>query len=312
LTDRDPGAHAPISQVPRAQVPGTQVPGTPVQETAGAPPYRLSAHKPEVSASRARTFGSWYYAEHVLRSMNSYRWTLLASSVGTPVMYLFAMGVGLATLIDQNSAGAFGGVSYLVFIAPALLASATLMIAATEFTYPVMAGFKWRRVYYGPHASPLNTSQIVNGHIIAITARLTATTVIYFIIVAAFGASPSATGAAAIPVAVLTGLAFGLPLMAYAASLEEDRGQFALVMRFIVTPMFLFSGTFFPLDTLPVFLRWIGWISPLWHGTELGRALTYGYEVPALLAVVHILFLLVLTVVGLRLARSVYARRLGK
>jgi lipooligosaccharide transport system permease protein len=277
-----------------------------------APPYRLHAHKPEVSASRARAFGSWYYAEHVLRSMNSYRWTLLASSVGTPVMYLFAMGIGLATLVDRNSAGAFGEVSYLAFIAPALLASATIMTAATEFTYPVMDGFKWRRVYYGPHASPLNTDQIVQGHIIAVTVRLTVTTIIYFLIVAAFGASPSAAGPVAIPVAVLSGLAFGLPLMAYSARIEEDKGQFALVMRFIVTPLFLFSGTFFPLDTLPVFLRWIGWISPLWHGTELGRALTYGYELPLWLAVVHVLYLVVLAVVGLKLARAVYARRLGK
>ncbi|TKV28727.1 ABC transporter permease [Arthrobacter sp. NamB2] len=244
--------------------------------------------------------------------MNSYRWTLLASSVGTPVMYLFAMGVGLATLVDRNSAGAFGGVSYLAFIAPALLASATIMIAANEFTYPVMDGFKWRRVYYGPHASPLGTAQIVNGHVIAVTVRLAATTIIYFAIVAAFGASPSPAGVVAIPVAVLSGLAFGLPLMAYSASVEEDKGQFALVMRFIVTPLFLFSGTFFPLDTLPVFLRWIGWISPLWHGTELGRALTYGHDIPVWLAVVHVLYLVVLAVVGLRLARSIYARRLGK
>ncbi|WDF34163.1 ABC transporter permease [Arthrobacter agilis] len=282
------------------------------EDAAAAPPYRLSAHKPEVSARRARAFGSWYYAEHVLRSMNSYKWTLLASSVGTPVMYLFAMGIGLATLVDRNSEGAFGGVSYLAFIAPALLASATIMTAATEFTYPVMDGFKWRRVYYGPHASPLNTGQIVQGHIIAVTARLTVTTIIYFLIVAAFGASPSATGVVAVPVAVLCGLAFGLPLMAYSASVEEDKGQFALVMRFIVTPLFLFSGTFFPLDTLPVFLRWIGWISPLWHGTELGRALTYGHEVPLWLAVVHVLYLVLLAAGGLRLARSVYARRLGK
>jgi lipooligosaccharide transport system permease protein len=283
-----------------------------VQEGAVSAPYRLHAHKPEVSARRARAFGSWYYAEHVLRSMTSYRWTLLASSVGTPVMYLFAMGVGLATLVDRNSAGTFGGVSYLAFIAPALLASATMMTAATEFTYPVMDGFKWRRVYYGPHASPLTPGQIVNGHALAVTIRLMATTLVYFLIVALFGASPSATGIAAVPVAVLSGLAFGLPLMAYAASIEEDKGQFALVMRFLVTPMFLFSGTFFPLDTLPVFLRWIGWISPLWHGTELGRALTYGQDVPAWLAAVHVLFLLVLAVVGLRLAHSVYTRRLGK
>ncbi|WP_052274153.1 ABC transporter permease [Arthrobacter sp. L77] len=283
-----------------------------VRDSTTGPPYRLHAHAPEVSARRARSFGSWYYAEHVLRSMQGYRWTLLASSVGTPVMYLFAMGVGLASLVDANAAAAFGGVGYLAFIAPALLASATIMTAATEFTYPVMDGFKWRRVYYGPHASPLGTGQIVNGHVLAITVRLTATTIVYFLIVAAFGASPSATGAAVIPVAVLSGLAFGLPLMAYSASVEEDKGQFALVMRFIVTPLFLFSGTFFPLDTLPVLLQWIGWISPLWHGTELGRSLTYGQAIPPWLAVVHVLYLVVLAVVGLRLAHSVYARRLGR
>ena len=279
---------------------------------AGGGPYRLHAHPPAVSARRARAFGSWYYAEHVLRAMNSYRWTLLVTSVGTPVMYLFAMGVGLATLVDQNSDTTFGGASYLAFIAPALLVSATVMTAATEFTYPVMDGFKWRRVYYGPHASPLSTDQIVHGHVLAITVRLTATTIIYFLIVAAFGASPQLSGIAAIPIAVLGGLAFGLPLMAYAATIEDDKGQFALVMRFVVMPLFLFSGTFFPLSTMPVYLQWIGWISPLWHATDLSRALTYGQELPVWLAVVHLVFLVTLTLVGLRLARRIYARRLGR
>ena len=277
-----------------------------------APPYRLHAHPPAVSARRARAFGSWYYAEHVLRAMNSYRWTLLATSVGTPVMYLFAMGVGLASLVDQTSDTTFGGVSYLAFIAPALLVSAAIMTVATEFTFPVMDGFKWRRVYYGPHASPLSTDQIVHGHVLAITVRLVGTSAIYFLIVAAFGASPQVSGIAVIPVAVLSGLALGLPLMAYAASLEDDKGQFAFVMRFVVMPLFLFSGTFFPLSTLPIYLQWIGWISPLWHGTQLGRALTYGQELPVWLAVVHVLFLVTLAVVGLRLTRRVFAGRLGK
>ncbi|MBP2217855.1 ABC transporter permease [Arthrobacter sp. CAN_C5] len=288
--------------------PGSATPNA--TATTASPPLR--AHSPQVSADRAKRFGSWYYAEHALRVMNGYRWTLIAYSVGNPVMYLFAMGVGLATLVDQNSADAFGGVSYLAFIAPALLAAATIMTAATEFTYPVMDGFKWRRVYYGPHASPLAVHQIVNGYIIAITLRLVLMSTIYFGIVAAFGASPSPWGWAAVPVAVLCGLSFGLPLMAYSASVEEDKGQFALVMRFLVTPMFLFSGTFFPLDTLPIFLQWIGWVSPLWHGTQLGRMLTYGYPVPAWLAVIHLVYLVALAFLGWRLARRTYERRLGK
>ena len=87
--------------------------------------------------------------------MKGYGWSILMYSVGQPVAYLFAMGVGLATLVDAEDAGAFGGVSYLAFIAPALLVSAAVMTAANEFTFPVMDGFKWRRIYYGPHASPL-------------------------------------------------------------------------------------------------------------------------------------------------------------
>ncbi len=298
---------------PGAGVEPAATPKGPTNKTAIQPPTTtLRAHAPQVAADRAKRFGSWYYAEHALRVMNGYRWTLLAYSVGNPVMYLFAMGVGLATLVDQNSSDAFGGVSYLAFIAPALLASATIMTAATEFTYPVMDGFKWRRVYYGPHASPLGVHQIVNGYIIAISLRLILMSAIYFGIVAAFGASPSGWGWVAVPVAVLCGLSFGLPLMAYSASVQEDKGQFALVMRFLVTPMFLFSGTFFPLDTLPIYLQWIGWISPLWHGTQLGRMLTYGFPVPIWLAVIHVVYLVVLAVLGWRLARRTYARRLGK
>lgn len=77
----------------------------------------LRAHSPQVSAARARRWGSFYYAEQVLRVMRNYGWSVVLYSVGQPVAYLFAMGVGLATLVDANSASAFGGVSYLEFVA---------------------------------------------------------------------------------------------------------------------------------------------------------------------------------------------------
>jgi lipooligosaccharide transport system permease protein len=113
-------------------------------------------------------------------------------------------------------------------------------------------------------------------------------------------------------VATLAGLSFGLPLMAYAASVTEDKGQFAMVMRFIVMPLFLFSGTFFPLDTLPVLVRWIGWISPIWHGTELGRVLSYGYEEPPVLTIIHIVFLVGLAWFGWVLTKRQFVRRMGQ
>lgn len=277
-----------------------------------AAPLPLRAHSPAVSAARARRWGAFYYAEQVLRVMKGYGWTIIMYGVGQPVAYLFAMGVGLATLVDANSASAFGGVSYLAFIAPALLISAAVMTAANEFTFPVMDGFKWRRVYYGPHASPLTPQQIAAGHIIAVTLRFVLQSALYFAVVALFGASPSGWGWASIFVATLAGLSFGLPLMAYAASIKEDKGQFAMVMRFIVTPLFLFSGTFFPLDTLPLSVRWIGWISPIWHGTELGRVFSYGYREAPLLTIAHIVFLLGLAVAGWVLTRRQFARRMGQ
>lgn len=99
--------------------------------------------------------------------------------------------------------------------------------------------------------------------------------------------------------------------MAYAATVTTDKGQFAMVMRFIVMPLFLFSGTFFPLDTLPLAVRWIGWISPIWHGTELGRVFSYGYEEAPLLTVVHVVFLVGLAVAGWVLTRRLFAKRMA-
>ncbi len=271
----------------------------------------VRAHSPSVSAARARKWGAFYYAEQVLRVMKGYGWTIVMYGVGQPVAYLFAMGVGLATLVDTNSASVFGGVSYLTFIAPALLVSASVMTAANEFTFPVLDGFKWRRVYFGPHASPLTPQQIALGQIIAVTVRFLLQSGLYFGVVALFGASPGGWGWVSILVATLAGLAFGLPLMAYSATIKEDKGQFAMVMRFIVMPLFLFSGTFFPLDTLPLAVQWIGWISPIWHGTELGRVFSYGYGEAPLLSIVHVLFLLALTLVGWVLTKRQFVKRMG-
>jgi lipooligosaccharide transport system permease protein len=243
--------------------------------------------------------------------MRNYGWSVVLYSVGQPVAYLFAMGVGLASLVDANSESAFGGVSYLEFVAPALLVSAAVMTASGEFSYPIMDGFKWRRVFYGPHASPLIPQQIASGHIMASTVRFLLQSVVYFVVVAMFGASPSPWGWLSAIVATVAALSFGLPLMAYAASITQDKGQFALVQRFIVMPLFLFSGTFFPLDSLPLAVRWIGWISPVWHGTELGRVFTYGMDQDPLLTITHVVYLVATATAGWVLVRRQFVKRMG-
>ncbi|HSP53007.1 MAG TPA: ABC transporter permease [Cryobacterium sp.] len=265
------------------------------------------------STRRSRRWGSWYVAEHRFRVMRSYAQTVTVTAIGNPIIYLYALGVGLATLVDANlGADAVNGVSYLTFVAPALLCSAAIAVASEEFTYPIMLGFKWNPVFYGMNASPIQPGQIINGVVISVAIRMLVTCGIYYAFMLLFGAVPSPTGFLAVFVALLTGLGFGAVLMAYTATLTEDTGQLAMVMRFVILPMTLFSGTFFPLTVLPVWLQWIGWISPLWHGTELARVFTYGAAEPLWLSVLHVLYLVVLLGIGWALARRITARRLNK
>lgn len=261
---------------------------------------------------KPRARGSWYVTEHMVRAMRAYGWTIVVGALGQPILYLLGLGLGLAALIQTDIDDGGRAVPYLVFIAPALLMTAAVAVASEEFTYPVMAGFKWRRYFYGFNASPLSSPQIANGVILGAAARMFVAVAAYYLFLWVFGAVPNpATGWLSIAVGVLAGLSFGIPLMTYAATIEDDKGQFALVQRFVFMPMFLFSGTFYPLSSLPDWLEWIGWISPLWHASELGRALTYGpIDVPA--AGLHVAYLLVLAVVGYLLGRRIFERRLAR
>ncbi|MFT4213799.1 MAG: ABC transporter permease [Microbacterium sp.] len=264
---------------------------------------------------KARRRGSWYVTEHMVRAMRAYGWTIIVGAVGQPIVYLLGLAVGLAALIQVPVVDHGMPVSYLMFVAPALLVTATISVASEEMTYPVMAGFKWRRYFYGFNASPLSSPQIAAGVAAGATARMVIVAVAYYLLVwlLPLGAVPHPeTGWLAVPAAVLAGLAFGIPLMAYAASLEDDKGQFALVQRFVFMPMFLFSGTFYPLDTLPVWLQWIGWISPLWHGAELGRVATYDAAIDPVMVAVHAGYLLVLAVAGYLWGRREFIERLAK
>ena len=262
---------------------------------------------------KPRAFGAWYVTEHMVRAMRAYGWTIIVGALGQPILYLLGLAVGLAALIDAPVAEGGVEVPYLDFVAPALLMTSTIAVASEEFTYPVMAGFKYRRYFFGFSASALSPSQIATGVVFGATARMIVVAVAYAAFLYIFGAIPDqATGWLSIFIAILAGLAFGIPLMAYAASIEDDKGQFALVQRFIFMPMFLFSGTFYPLSTLPLWLQWIGWISPLWHATEIGRWLTYGRPIEPAMLLVHFGYLTILIAVGFVLGRRVFQRRLAK
>lgn len=265
------------------------------------------------AAVKPRRYGGWYIAEHRFRVMRSYLQTVVVTSFGNPLLYLFAMGVGLASLVNQNmGSDAVNGVGYLQFVAPALLCMAGVTVASEEFSYPIMLGFKWNPIFYGMNATPISPGQIIDGMVISITARIVGTCGIYFVFMLFFGAVPYGWGVLSILVATATGLGFGAMIMAYVATLEQDTGQIAMIMRFGLLPMTLFSGTFFPLTSMPIFLQWIGWISPLWHGVALSRVLSYGASEPVWLSAVHVAYLIALIVLGWLWARRITARRLNK
>jgi lipooligosaccharide transport system permease protein len=115
-----------------------------------------------------------------------------------------------------------------------------------------------------------------------------------------------------IPVAVLGGGAFGAVILFAAAKIEKDDQFFNILGRLVIMPMFLFSGTFFPLSSMPIYLQPIGWVSPLWHATELGREAAFDYGISNLMVGVHLTYLIALVVVGLTLARRQFDWRLAK
>lgn len=263
-----------------------------------------------VSPLRSRRFGAWYVAEHKLRGVRAWFWSWLVTTIGTPFLYLFAFGIGLATLLSRNEAfDELTGVGYLQFVAPALVVNATVLIAVEEYMFGILQGFMWNKHFYAMNASPLSGRQIVDGMFLYIGIRAFVTAGVYFAVVGLFGGALSPWAVLTVPIAVLAAYAFS-PIAAYSASIREDRSQFNMVLRLIVMPLTLFSGTVFPLAQLPVFLQWIGWISPIWHGSELARQFSYGPSEPFWLSILHVVALLAFAVVGWQLTVRVATRRL--
>ncbi len=221
-----------------------------------------------------------------------------------PVLYLAAMGLGLGSLIK----GRVDGVRYLDFLAPGLLASTAMQIGGNEAMYPVMAAVKWLRTYFAMLATPLTVIDVLVGHLAWIALRLVMVTSIYLVIMAAFGTVHSPLAILALPVGVLTGLAFAAPIAAFAAAQQNDTG-FSTIYRFGLIPLFLFSGTFFPITQLPGWLQPIAQATPLYHGVALCRSLVLGH-VGLAGAGAHLAYLVALTLVGFALAIRTYRRRL--
>ena len=230
------------------------------------------------------------------------------SSLFNPLLYLGAMGLGLGTLVNRHGTAHLGGVSYLTFLAPGLLAAAAMETGIGECTYPVLGSVKWNRTYQAASASPLRPADIFGGHVLFVTMRLLMNCGIFLAVMAAFGAARSPAVLLAVPAAALTGLAFATPVEAWAVTRTKD-SSFAVIFRFVLIPLFLFSGTFFPVTQLPAWIRPVAYLTPLWHGVALCRGISLG-TLTAAGALAHVAYLAAVTAAGLLAGRLTYRRRL--
>lgn len=257
--------------------------------------------------------GAWRVAEYRLRQVTKWWGSIVAFGLGNPILFLLSVGLGVGSLVDANNgAEALGGVGYLQFVAPALLAAAAIQGVMDEVTFPTMDGFVWDKAFFAIGATSVSPKQIANGVMIVALLRGLFTTVLYLGILLAFGAIPIASVLPLLLTSMFAGWGWASLMLAFTARLESDDGYFAIISRFVVTPLFLFSGTFYPLEQMPIYLQPIGWVSPIWHSTELGRFLSYGAEIEPLMFFVHFGYLALMGVVGMSLAYPKFHQRLLK
>ncbi|HZB51555.1 MAG TPA: ABC transporter permease [Mycobacteriales bacterium] len=233
----------------------------------------------------------------------------VVSTVLFPVLFLAAMGLGLGSLVDASASGGVDGLPYLVFLAPGLLAATAMQTGVGESTYPVMGAIKWVKTYHAMLATPIGVLDVLVGHLLYIATRILLGSAIFLAVMGVFGALDSPLALLAVPAAVLTGMAFSAPVVAFAATNENDAG-FAALFRFVVTPLFLFGGVFFPVEQLPPVLEHAAYATPLWHGVALSRGLALG-TATAGGVLLHVAYLSAWIAVGSWLAARAFRRRLA-
>lgn len=247
------------------------------------------------------------FIEHQARRSHVVR-TQITVGVIEPIFFLLVMGFGVGSFVDRNGSNALDGLDYLSFIGPGLLATTAVQVAAMVGLWPTSSEILWDGGYRSALTTPLSIDELVTGHILWIGLRLFGASLLFTLVLTAFGITASWWAVLAPLVAGLVATACGGLASAFAASQKQDH-LFPLVLRLGVMPMFLFSGAFFPIETLPTGVAWAARLTPAWHGVELCRALILGTIEPADIG--HVLYLAVLALVGWQWARRTFRRALA-
>lgn len=231
-------------------------------------------------------------------------WLVFVSGFFEPVFYLFSLGIGLGALIGDIALPDGRMVDYATFVAPAMLAASAMSGAVHESTFNLFGKIKYLKVYDAVLATPMTPLAIAVGEIGWALTRGTVYAGAFLAVMAGMGLTPSLWAIVALPATVLIGFTFAAVGMACTTYLRSWQ-DFDYVGVAMFT-LFLFSGTFAPLDAYPTALAAVMLLTPLYHGVELTRALTTGAITPML--IVHIGYLLALSAIGLTIA----SRRMGR
>ncbi|MCX5978944.1 MAG: ABC transporter permease [Chloroflexi bacterium] len=193
-----------------------------------------------------------------------------------PLVVLAGLGIGLGVLVGDKAAAITGGVSYVTYIAPALMASSAMNLGAGEAAWPILARVAWVRIYHAIIATPLNAADVMVGAIAFIVGKVAFAATFFAAVLLITGIATSPLGALGmIGVSILTAFAFAAPIVAFSVTQKSDQG-FAFIFRLIITPLAFFSGTYFPIENLPFAAQVLSWCTPLAHGVALSRALALG------------------------------------
>lgn len=190
-----------------------------------------------------------------------------------PLLFLSAMGLGLGGLVDE--AGGAAGTDYVVFVAPGLLAASALLSAAGESLWGVMGGVKWMGQFNSMVATAMVPGDVYGGLVLSTGVRALVAATPFLAIAALLGGVTSWLAPLALLPTVLVAMLGSAMLSAYSVTQQSD-STFPIIMRLGIIPLFLFSGTFFPVEQLPDALEPVVWISPLWHAVEATRDATAG------------------------------------
>ncbi len=235
---------------------------------------------------------------------------VVLSSVVQPLMFLLGVGLGVGSLVDDGpgAADVLGDTSYFAFYATAIIATATMFVASQEALWPTMDGFMWSNAYRAMLSTPIVSRDIVFGQLLRFALRSAITSAGVAAVLVFFNSTRSWGLVLAVAAGVLTGLAFAMPLAAWTSTRESDI-SFAAILRFVVIPMFLFGGAFYPITQLPGALQPVAWFTPLWHGIELCRGSVLG-GLSAIDVMLHVGVLALYITAGTAVCSRTFDRRL--